>query len=40
MVPYKSPSLDGRGADCRGLISYSQPGRVEKIGITPTFTHP
>jgi len=24
-------SLDGRGADCRCLISYSQPGRVEKV---------
>jgi hypothetical protein len=27
-------------ADCRCLISYSQPGRVEKTGITPTLILP
>ena len=32
-----SPPLMG-DADCRCLISYSQPGRVEKSRITPTFT--
>ena len=34
-----SPPLMG-GADCRRLISYNQPGRVKKTGITPTLILP
>jgi hypothetical protein len=32
------PSMGG--ADCRCIISYSQPGRVEKTSITPTLILP